>query len=332
MLIPGPIVSVLFERGAFGPADTAATALAVAIYGAGLPAFVLQKVISPVYYAREDTRTPFRFAVHAMIVNVVVALGLAPLLGFVAAALGTTVAGWVMLFQLWRGARAMGEAAAPDARLRRACRASRSPACVDGRRAARRRRALLAPRARRRRAALPRARRAGRARHGELRRRGARRSAACGRPTSAPRCAAAAALRPAPPVDGARPRSGNNPPPFSVAPERPEAMTAAKFTAPRLLRHPAVGQPHARQLPRRAAPLGRDAGRRHPDDLLHGRPARDHRLAGPGEARATPPASWPPPSSPAASTRRARSCSTRARCRPTPSSPGSSTASPGSAG
>ena len=120
MLIPGPIVSVLFERGAFGPADTGPTALAVAIYGAGLPAFVMQKVISPLYYAREDTRSPFRFAVHAMLVNVVVAVGLAPLIGFSAAALGTTVAGWVMLAQLWRGARPMGAAAAPDDRLKRA--------------------------------------------------------------------------------------------------------------------------------------------------------------------------------------------------------------------
>jgi putative peptidoglycan lipid II flippase len=118
--IPGPIVRVLFERGAFSPADAAATAVAVAIYGAGLPAFVLQKVISPAYYAREDTRAPFRYAVHAMIVNAVVALGLAPLIGWPAAALGTTLAGWVMLFQLWRGAGAMGDAARPDARLLRA--------------------------------------------------------------------------------------------------------------------------------------------------------------------------------------------------------------------
>lgn len=120
VLIPGPIVSVLFARGAFGPADAAATALAVAVYGAGLPAFVLQKVISPAYYARENTRAPFRYAVHAMIVNVAIAIGLAPFVGFIAAALGTTVAGWIMLFQLWRGARAMGEAAAVDARLLRA--------------------------------------------------------------------------------------------------------------------------------------------------------------------------------------------------------------------
>ncbi|MFO1104734.1 MAG: murein biosynthesis integral membrane protein MurJ [Amaricoccus sp.] len=117
--IPGPIVSVLFERGEFHAADTAATALAVAIYGAGLPAFVLQKVLSPLYYAREDTRSPFRFAVHSMIVNVAVAIGLAPLIGFSAAALGTTVAGWTMLVQLWRGTRAMDSSARIDARLRR---------------------------------------------------------------------------------------------------------------------------------------------------------------------------------------------------------------------
>jgi putative peptidoglycan lipid II flippase len=120
VLIPVPIVAVLFQRGAFSAQDTIATALAVAIYGAGLPAFVLQKVISPVYYAREDTRTPFRYAVHAMLVNAGVALGLAPLIGFAAAALGTTIAGWVMLLQLWRGTRKLDGAAAIDARLKRA--------------------------------------------------------------------------------------------------------------------------------------------------------------------------------------------------------------------
>ena len=80
----------------------------------------MQKVISPLYYAREDTRSPFRFAVQAMVVNAVVALGLAPLIGFSAAALGTTVAGWIMLFQLWRGTRGDGRDRRADARLRRA--------------------------------------------------------------------------------------------------------------------------------------------------------------------------------------------------------------------
>mgnify|MGYP005844687869 CR=1 FL=1 len=118
MVIPGPLVSVLYERGAFTAADTAPTALALAVYGAGLPAFVLQKVLQPLYFAREDTRTPFRFALWSMVVNAGLAIGLAPLVGFIAAALGTTLAGWAMTFQLWWGTRSMGDAARADERLR----------------------------------------------------------------------------------------------------------------------------------------------------------------------------------------------------------------------
>ncbi|WP_050526219.1 murein biosynthesis integral membrane protein MurJ [Pseudorhodobacter aquimaris] len=119
MVVPLPLVSVLFERGRFGPEDSAATALAVAIYGAGLPAFVLQKVLQPLYFAREDTKRPFYYALVAMVVNAGLAIGLAPVIGFSAAAFSATAAGWVMLWQLWRGSRDMGLAAATDARLRR---------------------------------------------------------------------------------------------------------------------------------------------------------------------------------------------------------------------
>ena len=117
--IPLPLVSVLFERGAFGPEDARATALAVAVYGAGLPFFVLQKCLQPLFFAREDTRSPFRYALLALVVNAAVAVGLAPLLGYIAAAIGTTLAGAAMAWALWRGSRGMGQAAQPDARLKR---------------------------------------------------------------------------------------------------------------------------------------------------------------------------------------------------------------------
>ncbi|MFM1814967.1 MAG: hypothetical protein RLZ98_1662, partial [Pseudomonadota bacterium] len=61
-VVPWPIVHVLFERGAFTAADTTATAAALAIFAAGLPSFVLIKVFSPAYFAREDTSTPMRIA------------------------------------------------------------------------------------------------------------------------------------------------------------------------------------------------------------------------------------------------------------------------------
>lgn len=118
LVIAGPLCSVLYQRGEFTAADATATALALAIYGAGLPAFVLQKVLQPLFYAREDTRRPFNYAVVSMLLNAVIAVGLVPLIGFAAAALATTLSGWIMVWQLWFGSRRMGPEAATDARFR----------------------------------------------------------------------------------------------------------------------------------------------------------------------------------------------------------------------
>ena len=117
-IVPLPIVTVLFERGLFDADDSAATAVALMIYALGLPAFVLQKVLQPLYFAREDTRTPLRYALVALVVNAVAAIGLAPVIGWAAAALGTTLAAWAMVVLLARGARGLGEAARLDDRAR----------------------------------------------------------------------------------------------------------------------------------------------------------------------------------------------------------------------
>ncbi len=118
VVIAAPIVSVLFGRGAWTAADTDATALALAVYAMGLPAFVLHKVLQPLYYARHDTRRPFKYALVSMVVNAVVAIGLMPFIGFIAAALATSVAAWVMVWQLWAGSRGMGREAQLDAQMR----------------------------------------------------------------------------------------------------------------------------------------------------------------------------------------------------------------------
>jgi len=117
IVIPGPLVEVLFQRGAFTADDTARTAMVTAVYGLGLPAFVMAKVLQPVYFARENTRTPFHFALVAMVVNAVLAIGLSTWLGYVAAAIGTTVAGWSMTLLLWFGAARMGPETRLDARF-----------------------------------------------------------------------------------------------------------------------------------------------------------------------------------------------------------------------
>jgi len=118
VVIPLPVVSVLFERGQTTSDDSAAIAIAVAVYGLGLPAFVLQKVLQPLFFAREDTRTPFRYAVWAMVLNAVVAIGMAPVIGWIASAIATTLAGWAMVAMLAVGGRRFGTVARFDARFR----------------------------------------------------------------------------------------------------------------------------------------------------------------------------------------------------------------------
>jgi putative peptidoglycan lipid II flippase len=90
-----PILSVLFQRGAFSAADTAATAAALSAYAAGLPAFVLVRVLAPGFFARHDTATPVKVAVAAMTTNLLLTLVLMQFLAHVGIALATTVAGWV---------------------------------------------------------------------------------------------------------------------------------------------------------------------------------------------------------------------------------------------
>jgi putative peptidoglycan lipid II flippase len=117
VVIPFALVAVLFQRGAASVDDTAAIATAVAIYGLGLPSFVLQKILQPVYFAREDTRRPFYFAIVAMVVNAALAVGLAPFVGWIAPAIATTMSGWAMFALLAIGARSYGAPVKFDARF-----------------------------------------------------------------------------------------------------------------------------------------------------------------------------------------------------------------------
>ena len=95
VVMPFPVVQVLFERGAFNAEDTWATAAAVAAFGVGLPSFVLIKVFSPGFFAREDTRTPMIFAGISMITNVAGSLLLFSQFGHVGIALASSAAGWI---------------------------------------------------------------------------------------------------------------------------------------------------------------------------------------------------------------------------------------------
>ena len=117
-VVPYPFVSALFEHGATSRLDAQAMALATAIYGLGLPAFVLQKLLQPLYFAREDTRRPFRFALVGMGVNAALAVGLMPFIGWLAAAIATSLSAWAMVGLLFWGARGFDNILKPDTALK----------------------------------------------------------------------------------------------------------------------------------------------------------------------------------------------------------------------
>src|SRR5579863_6181175 len=117
----GPILTVLFRHGKFSAADVAATAPALAAYAAGLPAFVLIKVMAPGFFARHDTKTPVKIALIAMIVNVVLTVGLGLFVGLaqLGVALALSIAGWANALLLIILLRRRGQFAL-DTRARRA--------------------------------------------------------------------------------------------------------------------------------------------------------------------------------------------------------------------
>ncbi len=69
-----PIVQVLFQHGAFDAQATAGTASALAAYSVGLWAFAGVRVVVQAFYALQDTRTPVRAAVAAMLINIALSL------------------------------------------------------------------------------------------------------------------------------------------------------------------------------------------------------------------------------------------------------------------
>lgn len=93
-VIPEAVVRVLFERGAFTADDAAATAGVLAAYALGLPAFVLVKVLSPGFFAREDTATPVKIATASIALNIALGFAMYRPFGVVGLALATTIAAW----------------------------------------------------------------------------------------------------------------------------------------------------------------------------------------------------------------------------------------------
>ncbi|MEL6285649.1 MAG: murein biosynthesis integral membrane protein MurJ [Pseudomonadota bacterium] len=100
-ILPTMLLEALFARGAFTASDAAQAGSALVHFAWGVPAFVLIKVLSPAFFAREDTRTPMRFALVSVAINTALGAGLffwfksMGLAGFPGLAIATSTAAWI---------------------------------------------------------------------------------------------------------------------------------------------------------------------------------------------------------------------------------------------
>lgn len=90
--LAAPIVGLIYERGRFLPADTAATAAALMFYAPGLVGYSAVKIASPTFYAFRDSRTPVLVSMMSVVVNALLNLALVQVLGYRGLAFGTALA------------------------------------------------------------------------------------------------------------------------------------------------------------------------------------------------------------------------------------------------
>ncbi len=69
LLLAVPLISTLFGYGEFDHADTLMSAWALRAYALALPGLVLVKIFAPGFFARQNTRTPVRIGIIAMVSN-----------------------------------------------------------------------------------------------------------------------------------------------------------------------------------------------------------------------------------------------------------------------
>ncbi len=103
MILAKPMLMILFMRGEFSVADVEQTSLSLFAYASGLLNFMLIKVLAPGYYARQDTRTPVRYGIIAMITNMFFNAIFAYFYGYIGLAIATALSALVNMLLLYRG-------------------------------------------------------------------------------------------------------------------------------------------------------------------------------------------------------------------------------------
>ncbi len=108
IVLAQPMLMVLFMRGAFSISDVEMASYSLVAYGTGLLSFMLIKVLAPGYYARQDTKTPVRYGIIAMVSNMGFNIIFAVPFGYVGLAIATSLSALLNASLLYRGLHLAG--------------------------------------------------------------------------------------------------------------------------------------------------------------------------------------------------------------------------------
>ncbi len=103
MVLGGPMLTTLFRYGAFRAHDVVMASRSLTAFAFGVTGFLLIRVLAPGYYSRQDTKTPVRVGVVALISNMVLSLSLVFPLAHAGLALATSLAAYINAGLLLRG-------------------------------------------------------------------------------------------------------------------------------------------------------------------------------------------------------------------------------------
>lgn len=108
VVLAEPLMMTIFYRGEITEYDIHKMGFSLQAYGAGLLAFMLIKVLAPGFYARQDTKTPVKIGIKAMVVNMALNIPLVLTMAHVGLALATTLSAYLNAGLLYHGLRKQG--------------------------------------------------------------------------------------------------------------------------------------------------------------------------------------------------------------------------------
>jgi len=102
LLLAEPVLATLFQYNEFSVNDVQMAGLSLMAYSTGLVGFILVKVLVPGFTSRQDTRTPVRFGIIAMISNMMLNVLLVFQFAHAGLALATSLSAFLNAFLLLR--------------------------------------------------------------------------------------------------------------------------------------------------------------------------------------------------------------------------------------